>query len=207
MSYVDQVRACLAAKKPGDALLILAEALDELEAAGDGMDWSGGDWEPSAQEALDYAMEQALRTNVGPDGLTDHERAQHEAALLAMGDSAHEYELPEPSEEKMEFRRMFERQQLNLAATLGEDAGDEDWTEVYAKGGPWWLWSERRDIVMGLPYATRQMMVADIEQDNPLTAHQVAIDILKREAGEPDFENGSGALAVATVSSKSVRGG
>jgi len=206
MTYVDQVRVCLAAKKPGDALLILAEALDELEAAGDGMDWSGGDWEPTAQEALDYAMEAAIRTDVGPDGLTDHERAQHEAALLAMAnDGARDFALPAPSEEKMEFRRMFERQQLNLEATLGEEAGEEDWTEVYAKGGPWWLWSTRRDIVMGLPYATRQMMVADVEQDNPAVAHELSLDILKREAGEPDFENGSGALAVATVSSKSAK--
>lgn len=197
MSYVDQVKA---AKNPREAILILARGLDELAAAGDGWD----DWGDDAGFPTE-AVAAAFR-DVGPDGLTDHERAQHEAALLAMAnDGSNTYELPAPSEEKMEFRRMFERQQLNLEATLGEEAGEEDWTEVYAKGGPWWLWSERRDIVMGLPYATRQMMVADVEQDNPAVAHELSLDILKREAGEPDFENGSGALAVANVTSKSAR--
>jgi hypothetical protein len=203
VSYVDQVRACLAAKKPGDALLILAQALDDLGDDG-GMDWSGDGWAP--QDELHYAMEQAVRTGVGPDGLTDHERAQHEAALLAMAnDGPKDYSLPEPTEDKMAFRRMFEAQQINIAGALGDDAGEEDWNEAYAKGGPWWFYCEFHEMAKGLPFPTRQMMVADIEADNPALAYEVSLDLLKQEAGEPDFENGSGALAVANVTSKSAK--
>lgn len=197
MSYVDRV---MAAKNPREAILILAKGLDELASA-------GGGWDDWGDDGAGFPAD-LIRAGVGEDGLTDHERAEHERALLAMSnDKARDLTLPTPSEEKMEFRRMFERQQLELANALGDDAGEEDWTEVYAKGGPFWLWSERRDIVMGLPYPTRQMMVADVEEDNAYLAHQMSIDILKREAGEPDFESGAGALAVGNVTSKSVRGG
>lgn len=206
MSFEDQVRQ---AKSPREAILILAREIDALhDQLATLSEWdSWGDDDGFPIEAVSAAVAGSeVRVGVGPDGLTDHEREQHRLAMLAMANTeARDFEIPAPSEEKMEYRRMMERQQLKLALALGEEAGEEDWTEAYAKGGPWWLWQERRDIVMGLPFDTRQRMVADVEEDSPKLAYEMGLDVLKRETGEPDFENGSGALAIANVTSKSAR--
>jgi len=194
---------------PREALLILARALDELQVAARVDPWQNWDdgWEYTSLD--DDSTAAPPNDDIGPDGLTAQQRANHTAAMLAMSNTtARDIVIPKPSEEKMEQRRMLERQQLKLGLALGvEEDSDVDWTETYAKAGPWWLWQERRDLVMGYDYAIRQAMVKDVEEDRPDLAYEMGLDVLKQPAGEPDLENGSGALAVSNLTASKVKHG
>lgn len=200
---VDLVRA---ARTPSEAIIRLAtavevaldemrERIEELGLADDG--W--GEWEADPEPVESNAE----RGETEAEFEARMER-QHQEALERMNntDQGALTTLP-PTDEKKEQRRMFERQQLRLQEML-ESLGqlpetDVDWTEVYATGGPFWLYSMNRELFMSYDIQVRQRMVTDIEEDDPQLAYQVALDALKQPAGEPDFENGSGALAVATV--------
>lgn len=198
MNIVDAVKQ---AKNPREAILTLAYALEDLqdriaqlETAGSWDDWGDGQEPVKGTDAPVVLPEQL------DEGRLER---QHQEALAAMSNTdAREIVVPAPSAEKMEQRRMFERQQLRLRemlTSLGQDDPDVDWNDVYAKGGPWWLYNANRELVMSYDMPVRQQMVADLEQDSPQLAFQMSIDVLKQPAGEPDFENGSGALAVGTV--------
>ncbi|MGZ6584283.1 MAG: hypothetical protein ACXVHX_08090 [Solirubrobacteraceae bacterium] len=198
MSYVDRVQR---AGSPREAILGLAAALDELLGRIEKLEAGSGGWDSWGDEEPHYAPDPP--TGESPAALEARIAAQHAEALQAMSNSdPRVIELPPPSAEKMERRRMLERQQLKLAQALGPEGEGVDWTEAYAKGGPWWLYAERRDLVMGYDDSVRRMMVADVEEDDPRVAYEMALDVLKQPAGEPDFENGIGALAVGLVSGK-----
>lgn len=81
---------------------------------------------------------------------------------------------------------MFEEQQLHLIDYLGDT---EDWTEVYAKGGPMWLYIGNPELVKSLPDSTRRALVADLEEDSPQQAREMARDILKEPADATGYGN------------------
>lgn len=183
----DRVRA---AKKPQDALLVIAEALDEL--LGREADSGWGEWDAAPGGGWGDATENP-----------DFEEA-HRRAVEAMNNSGPiDVVLPPPTPEKMDRRRMFERQRLKLATVLtNEVEPDDGWTEIYAKGGPLWLYANNRELVMTYDEDTRRTMVKDLLEDDPDAAHQMSIDVLKRETGDTDFESGAGALAVGDIGTK-----
>lgn len=191
MSVVGDVRR---SRSPKDALIVIAEAVDELTRRLDelerGNDWDAPlEWEDEPPEAA-------------PPSELDIEE-KHQRALEAMNNTdARDIVIPPPSEEKMAQRRMFAKQQLRLNQVLPPDEDGTDWDEVYVKGGPLWLYNADRGVVMQYDDAVRRRMVADVEEDDPKAAYQMALDVLKQPAGEPDLENGSGALAVGNVDGK-----
>ncbi len=63
--------------------------------------------------------------------------------------------------------------------TLTED----EFAGAYSKGGPMWLYLGDREAIMAMPISYRHTMIADIEEDSPIQAQEVARDILKD--GEP----------------------
>ena len=207
MTVAQRVRE---ARNPQEAVLALAEALDRfevmLEVIADevtrepsGKDpW--GEWTAPEAPPSDTFVDTPGRTSEVPtDGRGHVLLEQHDAAVAAMQNTdAREIEIPPPSEEKMERRRLLAKQQLKLNDVLPSEQGI-DWDEVYIKGGPLWLYNADRSVVMQYDYPVRQQMVADVEEDSPEQAYLMSIDVLKQPAGEPDFENGSGALAVGWV--------
>lgn len=162
--------AVMTAATPRDALLALADRIDALTAAPAA---TVDPWESWGPEPVSDGSVQTVRT-----------------------EGRVEFVLPAPSEERREQRRLFEAQQLKLSVAIDSDT---DWAAAYADGGPWWLYQCRRDIVMSLPYAARQAMVTDLEQDAPALAYEMALDILKQATEMPDLETASGALAVGNV--------
>lgn len=193
------LEAVQSAKSPRDALLRLAALIDGLIDRIDALEEAGGEWD-TWPEADQHRVEPEQES---PEQFRRRvEEEQHQAALEAMNNAnPNEIVLPTPSAQKMERRRLFERQSLRLSTMVG-DLTDDEGNDAYAKGGPWWLYNFDRELVMSYPDEIRARMVADIEEDDPQLAHQVSIDILKKPAGEPDFESGAGALAVGYVGGK-----
>lgn len=112
-------------------------------------------------------------------------------------------QFPVPTAERLEQRRLLERQQLRLATVLGDDS--EDWTERYAQGGPFWLYTHRRDLVITYPQHVLKAMIADVEQDSPKLAYEMSLDVLKAPANEPDLETGAGSLHVSNLTTDKVK--
>lgn len=173
MSTVDQVRA---AKSSQEAMIALAQALDTIglklvelvhsPPMASGFDaWDSPRWETGNQQEEAFRVEQA---------------AAEGGAII---------DLPAPSPARFVERLTFGEQSLrldeyykNAEGTVTAPEGYDSWNHVYAKGGPYWLYTQDRDLVMGLPYSTRQALVADLEQDDPKIAAEVGRDILKQDA-------------------------
>ena len=175
----------------------LAERIEKLEQA-----------QPEPEEVDERAWWAAHGRIIGEDGLTDAEREAHERAnAMSTNVEARVIELPAPSPEKRARRLAFATNTLKLNDTMppGAGSGIEDWNEWYADAGPYALVLSDRGIVMTYPAPVRQMMVVDIEQDDPELAAIIASDLLKRESAEPDFEHGAGALAVGTIDGRSLK--
>jgi hypothetical protein len=173
MTFIEDVQR---AKSPREALLnlaagldILVERIDRLERTSSWDEW-GAD-----EEGIFVPLP---------------EPAQRAPVIAADGDTT-DVNLPPPSAEKLAARRMFEKQSLHLVDYLGTG---EDWTEVYAKGGPVWLYVGNRELVMSLPHSVRQALVADLEEDAPQQAKEMARDVLKESCDATGFGN-SPALA------------
>lgn len=145
-TYAEAVRS---APNPQAAMIVLAEALDEIRfllesqpapASDDG--W--GTWEPPI-------------TAVGDD--------EHvEVSIKRTTDPA-----------RLEARRALAHA-MELDTNLPDV---EDAIDVYVKGGPLWLYTGNREFVMSLPMAMRQQMVLDVEQDDHQTAQEMGRDVLK----------------------------
>lgn len=84
------------------------------------------------------------------------------------------------SEEKQAQRYTFAEKVLQLPAQ-DQMQEIEDPCEVYAKGGPLWLYHGCRELVMQFPPHWRQAMVVDLEEEDPAAAYEMARDILKDE--------------------------
>lgn len=90
-------------------------------------------------------------------------------------------DLPPVSEEKQVRRAEFAREHLKLQ----ERFKDEKWIDVYAKGGPLWLYHSQRALVMGLPDEWKVAMVQDVAEESSKDARYMRRDILK----DPDPGN------------------
>lgn len=204
------------ARNPREAINELAALVDELLTRVTALEEAAGSWDEDWGEVIDDGKPprepepERAETNA-ERGETEEEfkarmERQHQEALRGMNNTdPADIVLPAPTEEKMDYRRMFERQQLRLQEmleSLGQDDPDVNWNDVYAKGGPYWLYTMNRELFMTYDEPVRRLMVADLEAESPPLAYQMALDVLKQPAGEPDFENGSGALAVTTVGLK-----
>lgn len=85
------------------------------------------------------------------------------------------------SDEKYASRRSFAENELQLHAHVDTEG---DIIHAYGVGGPLWLYTGNRELVMSFPYETRQKMVMDVLEDDPDMAGEMGRDILKDpEAG------------------------
>lgn len=180
MSVVDQV---MAAKKPQDAMLAIAAALDELlsreVAPVDG--W--GEWGSSAEAVEERAT--IIESVYSEEGGTLTEfKATHDETKIAK-------------------RQRFADDVLSQS--FGR-AGLEDgvWTpdstimEAYVNAGPMWLYAYDRDFVMQLPQEMKVMLIEDVFEDDPEEGRGFGRDILKdQSAGEVNPERWANASAVS----------
>lgn len=174
----------LAAGSPREALLVLARAIDDLSSSPD--PW--GEWYAAATVTpashVAASRSDQPRTNYGALMVPD--------VLPEAADAELEVDVPPPSLSKMITRLRFEAQALHIGEYLNDDT--EDWSAAYAKGGPVWLYTNNRELVMSLPESTRAAMIEDVIEDNPELAHEMSRDILK-QAGETG--PGSSAMKMA----------
>lgn len=200
MTTAERVRA---ARTPNEAMLAIAEGLDQLlellpaalkqvtEAQANPV-W----WIPPADEP--YLSDDAKHATVLRERAIEAESKGVRVELK--GDTA-EVVIPPPSEERMAARRMLEQQRLKLAEAHPEIFGPEhDWTEMYAKGGPLWLYNliGGREIVMEYDVEVRRAMVQDVEQDDVAEANNMGRDLLKQASIQPNDE-GIGAMHVSNL--------
>jgi hypothetical protein len=175
MTTEQQVRE---ARSPQEALLTIARALDRIEDAltqAPMLAWD--EWQPQS-----VSVWTSPPVTMTPEQM---ETVSHDVAVrqldelrtqVTVEDGVAEVALPPVSEAKKVERRAFATHVLRLHEHLGDD---ENWADVYAKGGPMWLYLGNRAVVMAMPYAVKQAMIADIEEDSPQDAHEMARDILK----------------------------
>lgn len=195
------VEAVLKAKSPQEAMLAIAAALDRIEQqeASAPSGWSA-DWgepeapKPSAVEfpddldgvnpAIREHIEDARRRLANETGASlEHDLPKGEAVTADVTDESTVVELPVPTEEDKEYRRIFARDSLQLE----ENFKQEGLVEAYAKGGPMWLYlssSEGRDFILKLPREVRAAMIADIERFSPSDAYDFARDVMMARSGE-----------------------
>jgi len=179
MSTETQVRQAPSAQ---EALLVIARALDRIEALVEWSQWSTTPLGPHPDEV--DPLQRAVFA--GPDAAVPErsdewlalaqELAGKRTAVIESSDGVTDVVIPATSLEKQERRRKFEMQALHLSEFLGED---QDWQGAYARGGPRWLYYGNRDLVMSFPDATKQAMIVDIIEDSPEEAAEIGRDLLK----------------------------
>lgn len=198
------------ATTPVQALLILAEAIDELREAADPwrqpLEWADARVSIATQPRIVITTpspdpEEIVALKAQLHGETDPDEARVLQARIALlenpgkippealkeGERAavqgDDIVAPPPSEERMADRHAFARR-LGLHEFL-----DGGWTvdlaaDTYAKGGGRWLYYDGgRDAIMAMPHWARQQICADIAVDSPQEAAEVARDILKAQQG------------------------
>lgn len=167
-SISDAVRGT---KNPQEALLVIAEALDQVLArleelaeqpkADDG--W--GKW------SMDDEVQAAF------------EKPDEPAFDIVIGEGVTEISFKAPSEEKLARRRLFAEAVLQLQEQGLEQYGIDDPFDTYAKGGPLWLYHGNRELFMQYSPEVRAAMVMDVEEDDKREAHEMSRDVLKDEEG------------------------
>lgn len=162
MTFVEDVQN---ARSPREAMLNLAAGLDVLVERIDKLE-SSTNWD-SWGDSVEQRLPQPVQ--------------------ITEQDGETEVVIPPPSTEKMAKRMLFEQQALHLSEYLHDD--DQDWTEVYAKGGPMWLYIGNPELVKSLPDGTRRALVSDLEEDSPQQAREMARDILKEPADATGYGN------------------
>lgn len=154
MTYADRVRG---AKDVKEALAAIAEGIDEILARpspqDNFMEW-GAEPEPETERALEIVED------------------DEDGVLI---------DIKPVSQEKRQRRGTFARTVLQLHQQDAFNTWDdkEAAIEAYAVGGPLWLYHGNRELVMQYSPDVRRVMVQDIEEDDPVTAQEVALDLLK----------------------------
>lgn len=189
MTVEQQVRAAVDRGRPGEALLVLARAVDELRSR------------PSNETAEDWTLPPATSTELDdPDERAAREAQQRlardagrampdigvqRADLVAvLTDNGVEISVP-PAPDDVRAQRWDFARSLGLDKpgwwSRRELAIDDPDTAVraYVVGGPLWLHAYDRDFVRALPEATRRQMVRDVESYSPASAHDLSRDILR----------------------------
>ena len=197
MTIAEQMKA---AASPQDAMLVLATALDRIEAALTQPPSESDAWGTWTAPANDPPTTETLRDQLA---VTDdeQERKALEARIRLAEDQGEpiETELPDtgvrPSVDfdvdgtKLTLPAASEEQKIARAEAVDEwgigqylSSGRELPARVlrwaYSTAGPFWLYTYDRDAVLRMPIACRQAMVEDVEQDNPREAHNLGRDIL-----------------------------
>lgn len=161
MSVVDQV---MAAKKPQDAMLAIAAALDELlsrePAAADG--W--GEWGSSAEAIEERA-------------------AIIESVYSEEGGTLTEFKATSDEDKRAKRQRFADDV---IAQNFGRaDLENGEWhpdttiIEAYVNAGPLWLYAYDRDFVMQLPQEMKVMLIEDVFEDDPEEGRGLGRDLLK----------------------------
>jgi len=169
-SVVDNVQA---ARNPQEAILVLAQAMDEIldlmrnppRLVDDG--W--GEW---ASDPSTPVTDQAW-----------HEGAQGPAFTeTQIDETTTVYDVRPVSEEKQERRASFAQEVLQLPT---QDCGVEpsEAVDTYVKLGPWWLYTSNRELFMQYAWEVRQAMVIDVNEEDPIAAQHMGADVLKVEEG------------------------
>lgn len=187
--------------------LILTQLVD-LPQLGQPDPW--GEWDQVPQVNYDTAPSmhaptpeavEVLRANL--ETATGETRSAIEAAIRLAEDSgkAVDTQLPDGvrdrvliGEEGVEvFTRPVDRERATARSTfakeieLGPDLtpvlDHQTAVEAFVKGGPAWLYVYDRDFVISMPTNWKQALVADVEQDSPREAAEMARDILKDGQG------------------------
>lgn len=202
--------AVLASGSPRDALLVIADYVDELRNQAKTSD----PWDEWADPAADLSSEQnandeiaeleaelhgnedpeqskvlRARIELAKDALVpDDERSMHdntgertEQIVAENGDVV--VEVPK-ADELTKLDRLALSKQLNL---------EEEFTPEVAHGfllaGPLYLYYSVRDYIMQQPVDVKQKMIIDVEKSSPAEAHEFARDIMKvSEPGSPDWK-------------------
>ena len=206
----DQIKTC---HTPQEALLLLAEAIDELRAQPapadpwqQPLEWAAApsptsppflpEDVPVAERAAEIAALEAQ--------LADEQDPQERKALKAKlwllknpgteagrrGEQGRRVstdgtikDLPVPDAGRMLVRRQW-AQKYRLWEFFSPQRDEAEVTEAYAKGGPLWLYHSNRELCLELPIAARQMMVSDIDQDSVQEAREIGRDLLKVKEGQ-----------------------
>lgn len=171
---------------PLEALLAVARGIDLiLEREAKAEIWS--EWGSIATASpVAATREDQPRTNFGALMTADQ--------VPEAADAEIEVEVQPPSVERLLARKLLEEQSIHIGDYLNDHS--EDWNLAYIKGGPVWLYTNNRELVISLPEATRKAMIEDVLEDNPEMAHEMSRDILK-QPGETG--PGSSAMQVADI--------
>lgn len=188
-----QVRDAVQRGKPGEALLILARAVDACRADTVPQDdWSLpssppadvlGERPEDEEEARVWDAKKRLAEDVGM-GAPNVGIVGTGSTTIAAGPDSFTITVATAPDAVM-------LQRPKMASALGFYKGG-GWTtkpelalapveavDAYVKGGPLWLHAYDRDFVVGLPEHLRRALVQDLEQYAPNDAHLLARDILK----------------------------
>lgn len=129
------------------------------------------------------ALEAKLRL-LKDDGAAIVRREAGVRVQSLVDDSTVTVDIPPASPERQEDRRRFARNG-HLHSFLSQPVLNEaEFEDAYAKGGPMWLYLGDRDAIMAMPPEYRVLMVADIEEDSPAQAQEVARDLLMDRGAE-----------------------
>jgi hypothetical protein len=142
--------------------------------------WSGApkgtQWAPVRIHAQDTPLPPERSPewlDVAQQVVADSPRA---AEIVEIGDGTTDIVIKGPSPEKMQARRAFATHVLKLNEYLGDE---QNWADVYAKGGPLWLYLGNRELVMSYPQEIKKALIEDVEEDSPQDAHEMGRDLLK----------------------------
>lgn len=174
---------------------VIDAKLDALLSAKQDDGW--GAWEPVPE---DEAQIPGSDGDLIADLYADMEAREPEEVQVDEENS--EVRIKPVSEEKMEKRRQFEREHLKIAEALGSEADPAvDYTEVYAKAGPLWLFHGNLDLFMTYGYEIRQAMCQDVIEDAPKAGADMSLWALKQ-----DGESGPGSVAMGSEASAIPQG-
>jgi hypothetical protein len=153
VKIVDQVKQC---KTPQEALLVLAQAIDELSNTATAVDvWTAPlQWD---LEAETFARPDNRARNVNGDIVVDP-----------------------VSSVRQDERYDFATDQ-KLFSFYGPGLSEPDFLDAYVKGGPRWLYYTNRDAIMQMPMNLRAALVEDVLLDSHTEADEIGRDILKHD--------------------------
>ena len=169
------------ARNQQEALSIIARALDRIETKLNELTPQQDDaWSAWSSEPATLATKLDQLREMEPPAPPEELPAQFDVVM----------NIPKVSEERQAQRLMFAQQTLKLDEYFGNvdehntvPEGYESWAEIYAKGGPVWLYNAAeatgRDCIMSYPHEIRKSMIEDVMLDNGPLAAEMARDILK----------------------------
>jgi len=180
MTHETQVRNFLKDKKPGDALIYLAQSLDDFdwdptpppdERPSDPED--GVAWDAAQRLAADAKREPTPNVMAPPTSLIERSITEHSIDIT----------FPPPTPEQSARRyQMIDRLKLdqeNWYLQHIPPCGDQ-----YLDGGPVWLYLAYRQYMETLPRAIIHEMVLDVFEWSPGDAEIISADLLRRQDDE-----------------------